>query len=178
MSWLGVVPCFLTTRSASALSPACRRRAQLARSCRPPAIRQARPALACDVKPCYCRAELEKRPLNVSITPALEAFVRSQVEGGRYNNAGEVVRAVLRAMEEREQACAAALVRLKALVDAGLASGPAERRRVPGGDARPRGIWRYVPPPTGAPRTGWSARSRGTSRRAPSFRRRFLAIEP
>lgn len=64
--------------------------------------------------------------MNVSITPALEAFVRSQVETGRYGNASEVVRAALRLLAEREKARAAAIAKARALVEEGLASGPAE----------------------------------------------------
>jgi antitoxin ParD1/3/4 len=64
--------------------------------------------------------------MNVSITPALEAFVREQVAGGRYGNASEVVRAALRLLAEREEARAAALAKVRALVEEGLASGPAE----------------------------------------------------
>jgi len=41
--------------------------------------------------------------MNVSLTPELEAFVRAKVEGGRYNNASEVVRDALRRMEQAER---------------------------------------------------------------------------
>lgn len=44
---------------------------------------------------------------NVHLTPELEAFARHCVEGGRYNNMSEVVRAGLRLLqsaEERRQA--------------------------------------------------------------------------
>jgi putative addiction module CopG family antidote len=40
--------------------------------------------------------------MNVSLTPKLEAFVRSKVAGGLYNNASEVVREALRLLVERE----------------------------------------------------------------------------
>lgn len=40
---------------------------------------------------------------NVHLTPELEAFARSCVEDGRYNNVSEVVRAGLRALQEAEE---------------------------------------------------------------------------
>lgn len=64
--------------------------------------------------------------MNVSVTPAPEAFVRQQVESGRHNNASEVVRAALRLLQERAEAHAAALARARTPVEEGLASGPAE----------------------------------------------------
>ena len=41
---------------------------------------------------------------NVNLTDALDQFVASTIESGRYENASEVVRAGLRALQEREQA--------------------------------------------------------------------------
>jgi antitoxin ParD1/3/4 len=41
--------------------------------------------------------------MNVSLTPALEHFVSSKVESGRYNSASEVVREALRLLEEHER---------------------------------------------------------------------------
>lgn len=64
--------------------------------------------------------------MNVSVTPALETFVRKEVESGRYNNASEVVRAALRLLQERAEARELALARARVLVEEGLASGPAE----------------------------------------------------
>ena len=43
-----------------------------------------------------------KAPMNVSLTPQLEAFVRSKVEAGRYASSSEVVREALRLLEEVE----------------------------------------------------------------------------
>lgn len=40
--------------------------------------------------------------MNVSLTPALEAYVRRKVATGLYNNASEVIREALRLMVERE----------------------------------------------------------------------------
>jgi antitoxin ParD1/3/4 len=39
---------------------------------------------------------------NVHLTPELERFARECVEGGRYNNVSEVVRASLRLLQETE----------------------------------------------------------------------------
>ena len=39
---------------------------------------------------------------NVRLTPDLERFARSCVEGGRYNNVSEVVRAALRLLQDRQ----------------------------------------------------------------------------
>ncbi|MEQ9285981.1 MAG: type II toxin-antitoxin system ParD family antitoxin [Cyclobacteriaceae bacterium] len=40
--------------------------------------------------------------MNVSLNAHFENFVTQQLEGGRYNNASEVVRAGLRLLEEQE----------------------------------------------------------------------------
>jgi len=39
---------------------------------------------------------------NVSITPAMDQFIAAQVTSGRYQNASEVVRAAIRALEREE----------------------------------------------------------------------------
>ncbi|MBL6082640.1 type II toxin-antitoxin system ParD family antitoxin [Belnapia sp. T18] len=39
---------------------------------------------------------------NVSITPAMDHFIAAQVASGRYQNASEVVRAAIRALEREE----------------------------------------------------------------------------
>ena len=43
-------------------------------------------------------------PTSIALTPRLEAFVREQVDAGRYNNVSEVVRDALRLLELRQQA--------------------------------------------------------------------------
>jgi len=40
---------------------------------------------------------------NVNLTDALDQFVASTIKAGRYENASEVVRAGLRALQDREQ---------------------------------------------------------------------------
>jgi putative addiction module CopG family antidote len=42
--------------------------------------------------------------MNVSLTPALEKYVRRKVASGLYNNASEVIREALRSLLEREKA--------------------------------------------------------------------------
>ncbi|MBL5945865.1 type II toxin-antitoxin system ParD family antitoxin [Enterobacter asburiae] len=42
-------------------------------------------------------------PTTVALTPYFEEFIREQIQSGRYNNTSEVIRAGLRALEEREQ---------------------------------------------------------------------------
>jgi antitoxin ParD1/3/4 len=64
---------------------------------------------------------------NVNLTPALESFVRAKLESGRYENASEVVRAGLRALERDEQQYEAKLTALRAAVDEGDASGAAAK---------------------------------------------------
>ena len=41
--------------------------------------------------------------MHISLTPELEAQVRSKVESGMYNNASEVVREALRFMDQNEK---------------------------------------------------------------------------
>jgi putative addiction module CopG family antidote len=40
--------------------------------------------------------------MNVALTAHWEGFIRQLIEGGRYNNASEVVRAALRKLQEEE----------------------------------------------------------------------------
>jgi antitoxin ParD1/3/4 len=58
--------------------------------------------------------------MNISLTPKLENFVKGKVRSGDYNNASEVIREALRALQERD---AAQKARLKALIREGEASG-------------------------------------------------------
>ena len=59
--------------------------------------------------------------MNVSLTPELAAFVDRAVKSGRYGSASEAIREGLRLLEERE----AKFLRLKTLIDEGVASGGA-----------------------------------------------------
>jgi antitoxin ParD1/3/4 len=63
-------------------------------------------------------------PTSVALGTHFKAFVRSQLESGRFNNASEVVRAGLRLLEEREQRKQLELEVLRAEIAAGRASGP------------------------------------------------------
>ena len=54
--------------------------------------------------------------MNVSLTPQLDAFVRSKVETGRYTSSSEVVREALRLLEQFESVQQTRLVTLRAEV--------------------------------------------------------------
>ncbi|GGI83601.1 CopG family transcriptional regulator [Polymorphobacter multimanifer] len=64
--------------------------------------------------------------MNVSLTPELDSFVRTAVEGGRYATSSEVVRDALRLLQAREAEHAERLAWLRGAIEEGLASGPAE----------------------------------------------------
>lgn len=59
---------------------------------------------------------------SIALGEHFASFVEEQVSQGRYGNMSEVVRAGLRLLEERE----AKLKALRAAIDEGLESGPAE----------------------------------------------------
>ena len=61
-------------------------------------------------------------PTSIALSPHLEAFVREQVDMGRYNNVSEVVRDALRLLERRQEEDAAKLEALRKAVAAGVAS--------------------------------------------------------
>lgn len=63
-------------------------------------------------------------PTSVALSPHFEAFVRDQVESGRYNNVSEVVRAGLRLLEDAERHQTAVLQALHNDIALGKASGP------------------------------------------------------
>ena len=63
---------------------------------------------------------------NVDLTEELDRFILSKVESGRYENASEVVRAALRALELHEREYEAKLAALRAAIDEGDRSGIAE----------------------------------------------------
>lgn len=62
--------------------------------------------------------------MNISLTPKLESFVREKVKTGDYNNASEVIREALRALQEREAERKLQLRVLKRLIRDGEESGP------------------------------------------------------
>lgn len=62
---------------------------------------------------------------NVNLTDELDRFVTAKVKSGRYENASEVVRAALRALERDEREYKAKLAALRAAIDDGEASGVA-----------------------------------------------------
>jgi antitoxin ParD1/3/4 len=59
---------------------------------------------------------------NVNLTKDLDRFVLAKVASGRYENASEVVRAALRALERDEEQYDAKLAALRAAIDEGDAS--------------------------------------------------------
>ena len=62
-------------------------------------------------------------PMNVNLTPELEAMVRRKVASGLYNSVSEVVREALRLMEERDRVREAKLERLREDIAEGMSSG-------------------------------------------------------
>jgi len=63
---------------------------------------------------------------NVNLTEELNRFIQEKLESGRYDNASEVVRAALRALEREEREYEAKLAALRAAIAAGDANGFAE----------------------------------------------------
>ena len=61
-----------------------------------------------------------------SIGKHFEAFIESLIASGRYSTASEIIRDGLRLIEEREQSREAKLEWLRAEIQKGLDSGPAE----------------------------------------------------
>jgi antitoxin ParD1/3/4 len=60
---------------------------------------------------------------NVNLTDVLDDFIVEKVKSGRYENASEVMRAALRALEREEQEYEAKLAALRSAIDAGDSSG-------------------------------------------------------
>lgn len=61
--------------------------------------------------------------MNVSLPDPMKAWVETQTKGGRYSNASDYVRDLIRRDQDRQSAIA----ELQQLVDEGLASGTPER---------------------------------------------------
>lgn len=62
---------------------------------------------------------------NVNLTPELDSFVSELMAKGRYQNASDVVRAALRALEREEREERAKVEALRVAIDQGLQSGVA-----------------------------------------------------
>jgi antitoxin ParD1/3/4 len=60
---------------------------------------------------------------NVNLTEVLDHFIAEKVKSGRYENASEVMRAALRALEREEKEYEAKLAALRSAIDAGDSSG-------------------------------------------------------
>ena len=60
---------------------------------------------------------------NVNLTDTLDRFISEKVKSGRYENASEVMRAALRALEREEREYEAKLAALRSAIDAGDSSG-------------------------------------------------------
>lgn len=65
-------------------------------------------------------------PMNVNLTPQLEALVKQKVASGLYGSASEVVREALRLMEEQDRIRAIKLEQLRQDIRDGLSSGEPE----------------------------------------------------
>jgi len=63
----------------------------------------------------------QRTTVNVSLTPDLDAFLKSRVESGRYQTTSEVVREALRLLERQEQEREDSLKQLKQKLDLGAA---------------------------------------------------------
>lgn len=72
-------------------------------------------------------AKVEK--ISISLTGELADMVRGAVSSGRYASSSEVIRAALRDFSEHEAQREARLAELKNLIQEGLDSGEAPRRR-------------------------------------------------
>jgi antitoxin ParD1/3/4 len=60
---------------------------------------------------------------NVNLTHTLDHFIVEKIKSGRYENASEVMRAALRALEREEREYEAKLEALRSVIDAGDSSG-------------------------------------------------------
>ena len=63
---------------------------------------------------------------NVNLTPELDSFIATKVEGGLYANASEVMRTALRLLERDERENEAKMAALRAAIGQGFASGIAK----------------------------------------------------
>jgi len=65
-------------------------------------------------------------PRSFALGQRFEAFIDAKVQGGRYNNASEVVREALRLLEDREGLRDIRLTELRRLAEEGRCSGLAD----------------------------------------------------
>jgi antitoxin ParD1/3/4 len=65
-------------------------------------------------------------PRSFALGDRFEAFIDAQIQGGRYNNASEVVRDALRLLEDRENLRSLRFAELERLSEEGRASGLSE----------------------------------------------------
>jgi antitoxin ParD1/3/4 len=69
-------------------------------------------------------ATIEREPTvptrNISLTPEQDAFVEEAVKSGEYQNASEMVRDALRALQQRRREDALKLEALRRQIDAGI----------------------------------------------------------
>lgn len=72
--------------------------------------------------------------MNVSLPDPMKVWVEAQTQDGRYSNASDYVRDLIRRDQDRQQA----ISELQQIVDDGLASGPAGRLDVEAFLARKR----------------------------------------
>ena len=77
-------------------------------------------------------------PSSYAIGEHFEAFIREQIESGRYASASEVVRDGLRALEDRERRRAAKLQALRVEIRRGADSGPGIEARAVFSEVRKR----------------------------------------
>jgi antitoxin ParD1/3/4 len=78
-------------------------------------------------KICYHQSMASKvQKISIALTPELNAIVQDAVSSGHYASASEVMRDALRYWDKREKAKAAAYKYVRALIKAGIDSGPSE----------------------------------------------------
>lgn len=65
-------------------------------------------------------------PSSYAVGEHFKHFIRTQVDGGRYASASEVVREALRLLEEQEKITALKPQELRQLIEDGINSGPAK----------------------------------------------------
>ena len=100
-------------------------------------------------------------PRSFALGSYFEAFIDAQVEGGRYNNASEVVRDALRLLEEKERRREMSWAALRKAVQEGLDSPMLERMERSPSIGSGTSTAQCGPPPIA---DALSFRSRGISR--------------